>query len=48
MHLFSIFILSFNTQPPEGGCDFWVIPKSLIDCFNTQPPEGGCNVDNLN
>ena len=35
--------LSFNTQPPEGGC---INPASRITpraCFNTQPPEGGCD-----
>ena len=38
--------MSFNTQPPEGGCPF-TSPLKLGDvCFNTQPPEGGC--DRLN
>ena len=34
-------ILSFNTQPPEGG---WIRPRCCRAgrrCFNTQPPEGG-------
>ena len=38
-----ISLLSFNTQPPEGG---WVPAKYFIFnffCFNTQPPEGGWN-----
>ena len=39
-----IFILCFNTQPPEGG---WILFNSLKEKhhgFNTQPPEGGWNI----
>ena len=35
---------SFNTQPPEGGCNRFVFFKITNCCFNTQPPEGGCLV----
>ena len=34
----------FNTQPPEGGCSFFVHNHLSLTCFNTQPPEGGCLV----
>ena len=35
--------VSFNTQPPEGGClSKWNwLPCQFVG-FNTQPPEGGC------
>ncbi len=33
---------SFNTQPPEGGCNHRTFSRSSIRSFNTQPPEGGC------
>ena len=33
---------SFNTQPPEGGCNFIHGTVANILSFNTQPPEGGC------
>ena len=33
---------SFNTQPPEGGCQSLRWHSSPIIGFNTQPPEGGC------
>ena len=33
---------SFNTQPPEGGCDEVFVFGSNLAGFNTQPPEGGC------
>ena len=35
------WLLSFNTQPPEGG---WILRLTLRGIslrFNTQPPEGG-------
>ena len=35
-------ITSFNTQPPEGGCQVYTICLVLRVRFNTQPPEGGC------
>ncbi len=35
-------VLSFNTQPPEGGCNVYFVLLSIVACFNTQPPEGGC------
>ena len=34
--------LSFNTQPPEGGCIRYKKFKKSKKSFNTQPPEGGC------
>ena len=35
-------MLSFNTQPPEGGWAFCCfINHDLLPSFNTQPPEGG-------
>ena len=34
--------VSFNTQPPEGGCRPRQSGCRLGGCFNTQPPEGGC------
>ena len=40
--MFGFSILSFNTQPPEGG---WLSSRSSLPFhtrFNTQPPEGGC------
>ena len=40
-------ILSFNTQPPEGGWEYEIhgtgMPNGLG--FNTQPPEGGWKSD---
>ena len=33
---------SFNTQPPEGGCQMRKNGKIYNYGFNTQPPEGGC------
>ena len=33
---------SFNTQPPEGGCQVALRCLPLDERFNTQPPEGGC------
>ena len=35
---------SFNTQPPEGGCDKSGDFVEVAECFNTQPPEGGCHL----
>ena len=36
-------ILSFNTQPPEGGCCIYRQSGHRVSSgFNTQPPEGGC------
>ena len=35
-------LLSFNTQPPEGGCRVGGAKTPLGTGFNTQPPEGGC------
>ena len=36
-------VVSFNTQPPEGGW-FSIRPQTnRADRFNTQPPEGGWN-----
>ena len=35
-------IYSFNTQPPEGGCQSKVRSIYQPSGFNTQPPEGGC------
>ena len=35
-------IVSFNTQPPEGGCVGIPVVTYSFDGFNTQPPEGGC------
>ena len=37
-------IISFNTQPHEGGCDLTLIVGELTTCFNTQPHEGGCSL----
>ena len=39
--------LSFNTQPPEGGCyrGSGRPVEHLGLSFNTQPPEGGCHAD---
>ena len=34
--------LSFNTQPPEGGCKSRFLVSTKPFGFNTQPPEGGC------
>ena len=34
--------LSFNTQPPEGGCRNPFADSACASGFNTQPPEGGC------
>ena len=34
-------IISFNTQPPEGGWPFLPTYHKRVSCFNTQPPEGG-------
>ena len=44
MHFFAsnIFVICFNTQPPEGGCKPVVANQNAYDGFNTQPPEGGC------
>ena len=33
---------SFNTQPPEGGCNNVWSELNNTYSFNTQPPEGGC------
>ena len=33
---------SFNTQPPEGGCELSQYSPQKRSSFNTQPPEGGC------
>ena len=36
-------IISFNTQPHEGGCPFDnERHRCVTPCFNTQPHEGGC------
>ena len=40
--LIFVYIQSFNTQPPEGGCGSFLIGNSHYVSFNTQPPEGGC------
>ena len=34
--------ISFNTQPPEGGCLKTIRIAAKVYSFNTQPPEGGC------
>ena len=34
-------MLSFNTQPPEGGWTLSNMVGKHKSCFNTQPPEGG-------
>ena len=34
-------ISSFNTQPPEGGCNQTDAKITSLQSFNTQPPEGG-------
>ena len=34
--------ISFNTQPPEGGCQGCDVLGWFLSGFNTQPPEGGC------
>ena len=39
-------IISFNTQPPEGGCKRIVYNRRQVKGFNTQPPEGGCSFCN--
>ena len=41
---------SFNTQPPEGGCQNDRTFAAHTIGFNTQPPEGGCkqNLKNEN
>ena len=39
---FILNVLSFNTQPPEGGCQPLKAWFPLRYGFNTQPPEGGC------
>ena len=33
--------ISFNTQPPEGGCCKPSLHDPQVLRFNTQPPEGG-------
>ena len=38
---------SFNTQPPEGGCNRRVGNYLKSESFNTQPPEGGCRLSGL-
>ena len=35
-------IVSFNSQPPEGGCMNQMALLSEAIGFNSQPPEGGC------
>ena len=35
-------LVSFNTQPPEGGCIACSVVLIPFRSFNTQPPEGGC------
>ena len=37
-----LFLWSFNTQPPEGGCQSGQPQAYPCGGFNTQPPEGGC------
>ena len=37
-------VLSFNTQPPEGGWISALAKSSPIKGFNTQPPEGGWEI----
>ncbi len=32
---------SFNTQPPEGGWNYFSNGTAVVYRFNTQPPEGG-------
>ena len=34
--------ISFNSQPPEGGCVRTVAKTARTMRFNSQPPEGGC------
>ena len=36
-----LFIISFNTQPPEGGWQPAMKKTNTVTGFNTQPPEGG-------
>ena len=36
-----VFLLGFNTQPPEGGWGVGTCSLATAKCFNTQPPEGG-------
>ena len=36
--------MSFNTQPPEGGCLVHSLLAHTLLGFNTQPPEGGCSL----
>ena len=37
----SDLVISFNTQPPEGGWLKNARNFCVLACFNTQPPEGG-------
>ena len=37
-------MVSFNTQPPEGGWVYASTCRSVKTSFNTQPPEGGWRV----
>ena len=37
----STAVVSFNTQPPEGGWLRSCRDSNISACFNTQPPEGG-------
>ena len=41
----SLRVVSFNTQPPEGGCQEREAVIEQQQRFNTQPPEGGCIFD---
>ena len=36
-----VLIFGFNTQPPEGGWEYFGLRRIARKSFNTQPPEGG-------
>ena len=40
--IWQVYEASFNTQPPEGGCNPLKMTDEDFASFNTQPPEGGC------
>ena len=37
-------VISFNSQPPEGGCIRRLFFGAVAAGFNSQPPEGGCAI----
>ena len=39
--------MSFNSQPPKGGCQALRGVLNDLRGFNSQPPKGGCNGCNL-